>query len=357
MTSAELNSIKNGVLAMPSLFANTLVFCQYAYQYTGSGVSPTLSIDESVFGTKISHVAGEYVFTFSKSGVNSYWKLNSKSIVLTQYGIEVQGSPNNGDTITVYYNINLSAIPKSSSDNSVSFDTGYPAAYDNAGATPKAIERNKMNWLLRVLSQGSFFGQTGIRYTYNSDVATAIGGYPLGAVLAHDDGTSIRNVVSLVDNNSYDFVTNGVDNQNWKYLDDASNSGIYPDYGSSEYIISAQIPAGTQTITQVSDWVSMPMDGWLYPQFNIIGGLTSYLVIGPADGSIPTVNFTDNVYSDMIPDSGNTKSYTAFLLGNNTYSNKNLIPVKAGTKMAVFGSNSSENGAVGVYIRLYRNFL
>lgn len=279
MTSTELNNIRNGVLAMPSLFAN----------------AATLSSD-------------------------------------------------------------ISPVPKTDSGN-VAFDTGYPAAYDNAGDTPKAIERNKMNWLLRVLSQGSFFGQTGIRYTFNSDVATVIGGYPLGAVLAHDDGTSIRNVVSLVDNNSYNFVTEGVDNQHWKYLGDASNSGIYPDYGSSEYIISAQIPVNTSSITQVSDWVSMPIDGWLYPQFNILGGLTSYLVLGPADGSVPTVNFTDNVYSDMIPDSGNTKSYTAFLLGNNTYSNKNLIPVRAGTKMAVFGSNSSENSAVGVYIRLYRNFL
>ena len=250
----------------------------------------------------------------------------------------------------------LCPVPKTD-DTDVCFDNGYPSGYDNTNGSDKAIERNKFNWLLRAFSQASYFGQTGIRYTYNSDVATAIGGYPLGAVLAHDDGTSIRNVVSLVDNNSYDFVTNGVDNQHWKYLDDASNSGIYPDYGSSEYIISAQIPAGTQTITQVSDWISMPMDGWLYPQFNIIGGLTSYLVLGPADGSVPTVNFTDNVYYDMIPDSGNTKSYTAFLLGNNTYSNKNLIPVKAGTKMAVFGSNSSGNSAVGVYIRLYRNFL
>jgi hypothetical protein len=251
----------------------------------------------------------------------------------------------------------IAPIPATDDNSEVAFDTGYPADYDNSGQNPKTIERAKMNWLLRVLSQGSFFGQTGIRYTFNSVVATAIGGYPLGAVLALDDGTSIRNVVSLVDNNKYDFVTNGVDNQHWKYINDASDSGIYPDYGSSEYIISAQISAKTETITQVSDWVSMPMDGWLYPQFNIIGGLTSYLVLAPADGSIPTVNFTDNVYSDMIPDSDNTKSYTAFLLGNNTYSNKNLFPVRAGTKMAVFGRNSSENNAVGVYIRLYRNYL
>lgn len=356
MTSAELNSIKNGVLAMPALFAEK----QATYHYTGSGDSPTFSIDKSVFGTKIDHVAGEYVFTFSTAGGSSSWELNSESIVLSQYGIEVQGSPNNGDTITVYYNINLSAIPKSSSDNSVSFDMGYPSSYDNAGQNPKTIERTKMNWLFRVLSQGSFFGQTGIRYTFNSDVATAIGGYPLGAVLAHDDGTSIRNVVSLVDNNSYNFVTNGVDNQSWKYLDDAAGSGIYPDYGSSSYLIYAQIPVGTSSITQASDWISMPKDGWIYPQFTMIEDVTTYLVLGPADGSVPTVDFSGNEYTDMVPDEENSKSYTAFLLGNNSYSNKNLIPVKAGTKIAVFGMNTSSEtvaSAASVWVRIYRNYL
>lgn len=357
MTSVELNSIKNGVLAMPTLFANEQEVCQYTYQYTGSGTSPTLSVDESVFITKISHVAGEYVFTFSTEGGSSSWELNSESIVISQYGIEVQGLPNNGDTITVYYNTNL--IPKSSSDNFVSFDTGYPSSYDNAGQNANAIERIKINWLLRVLSQGSFFGQTGIRYTYNSNVATAIGGYPLGAVLAHDDGTSIRNVVSLVDDNNYDFVTNGVDNQNWKYLD-ASSSGIYPDYGSSSYLIYAQIPVGTGSITQVSDWISMPKDGWIYPQFTLLEDVTTYLVLGPADGSVPTVDFSGNEYTDMVPDEENSKSYTAFLLGNNSYSNKNLIPVKAGTKIAVFGMNTSSAAgasAASVWVRIYRNYL
>lgn len=252
------------------------------------------------------------------------------------------------------YNIELSATP-----NAVKFSTGYTSAYDNTAGAGYSIGRPGFNYILRCLSQGSFFGQTGIRYTYNSDVATAIGGYPLGAVLAHDDGTSIRNVVSLVDDNTYDFVTNGVDNQHWKYLDDASTSGIYPNYGSSEYLISAQIPPATSSLTQVSDWTEMPIDGWIYPQFNMTSGVTSFLVIGPADGSIPTVTFTNDEYKDMVPDSSNSKSYTAFLLGNNSYGNLNLIPVRAGTKLAVFGMNTASTGssAIGVHIRLYRNYL
>jgi hypothetical protein len=280
MTSTELNNIRNGVLAMPSLFAN----------------AATLSSD-------------------------------------------------------------ISPVPKTDSGN-VAFDTGYPADYDNAGATPKTIERNKMNWLLRVLSQGSFFGQTGIRYTYNSDVATAIGGYPLGAVLAYDDGTSIRNVVSLVDDNTHNFLTDGVDNQHWKYLDSAS-SGIFLDYGSSTYLFTADIPSGTSSVTRCSGWVEMPHDGWIYPQFNIYDNVTTYLVIGPADGSVPEVTLTGNEYTDMVPDEQNTKNYTAFLLGNNTYQNKYILPVRKGTKMAVYGKNtgtsvSGNTGiSAGVFVRLY----
>ena len=255
---------------------------------------------------------------------------------------------------------NILQVPDTHSTD-VCFKNGYPAGYDNTSSSNKSIERNKFNWLLRALSQASYFGQTGIRYTYNSAVSSAIDGYPLGAVLAHDDGISIRNVVSLVDNNTYDFVTNGVDNQHWKYLDPASDMGIYPDYGSSEYLISTQIPANTSSITQACSWVSMPRDGWIYPQFVKWLDITTYVVLGPADGSIPTVSFTNGssgVYSDMVPDSSNTKPYTAFLLGNNTYSNKYLIPVKAGTKISVFGKNtSSTESAARVWIRLYRNYL
>ena len=365
MTSIELNNIKNGVLAMPTLFANEQDVCQYTYQYTGSGTSPTLSIDESVFATKISHVAGEYVFTFSTSEESSSWKLNSESIVLSQYGIGVQGSPNNGDTIIVHYNIDL--IPKSSSDNSVSFDTGYPATYDNAGQNAKAIERNKMNWLLRVLSQGSFFGQTGIRYTFNANVATAIGGYPRGAILAHDDGISIRNVVSLKDDNTYNFLINGVDDKNWRYLDSYDNAGIFPDYGQCGYLIYATMPQNSPNITQMCEWVPMPENGWIYPQFTLVSGITTYLVLGPADGTVPSnVVFTGDVYEDMIlPGADNASEqginempYSIFLLGNNYYSNKNLIPVRKGTKLAVFGKNTSSTvvNMSGVWIRMYRNY-
>lgn len=239
----------------------------------------------------------------------------------------------------------------------VCFKNGYPAGYDNTSGSDKAIERNKFNWLLRAFSQASYFGQTGIRYTYNSSVSSAIGGYPLGAVLAHDDGTSIRNVVSLVDNNTHNFLTDGVDNIHWKYLDQSDMSGIFPDYGISTYILTAQVDANTSSVSLCSSWTEMPRDGWIYPQFDIVTGLTTYLVIGPADGSIPTVSFTGDEYVDMIPtDVTNSNGYTKFLLGNNTYSNKYIFPVKKGTKFAVFGK-SSDSIAHNVYIKLFRNMI
>lgn len=289
MTSTELNSIKNGVLAMPNLFAH------------------------------------------SASGSD------------------------------------IAQIPATDDNSEVAFDTGYPATYDNAGQNAKAIERNKMNWLLRVLSQGSFFGQTGIRYTFDANVATAIGGYPLGAVLAHDDGISIRNVVSLKDDNKYNFLTNGVDDKNWRYLDSYDNAGIFPDYGQCGYLIYATLQQNTPNITQMCEWVPMPENGWLYPQFTLVQEVTTYLVLGPADGTVPSnVVFTGDVYEDMITPSDDNASeqginempYSIFLLGNNYYSNKNLIPVKKGTKMAVFGKNTSGTlvNMVGVWIRMYRNY-
>lgn len=283
MTNNELLAIKNGVLAIPSLFAGELVI--------------------------------------------------------------PSGSTHTDD---------LCPVPKTD-DTDVCFDNGYPSGYDNTNGSDKAIERNKFNWLLRAFSQASYFGQTGIRYTYNSDVANAIGGYPRGAVLAHDDGTSIRNVMSLVDNNTHNFLTLGVDNIHWKYLDQSDLSGIFPDYGISTYVLTAQVDSGTSSVTQCSEWTEMPRDGWIYPQFDLVDGLTTYLVIGPADGTIPTVDFSGDEYADMIPtDSVNSKNYTKFLLGYNTYSNKYVFPVKKGSKFAVFG-RSTDTAPHNVYIKLFRN--
>lgn len=261
------------------------------------------------------------------------------------------------------YTNDLCPVPKTDS-NLVCFDNGYPPSYDNTSEVNQVIERNKFNWLLRAFSQASYFGQTGIRYTFNQDVSNAIGGYPLGAVLAHDDGTSIRNVVSLVEDNTYNFLLNGVDNKHWKYLDSASAAELFPDYGASSYLFTAIVERGTESISNVSGWVEMPKDGWIFPQFDIRNHSTIYLVLGPADGSIPNVTLSEDEYESMIPDEQNTKNFTALLLENNTYQNKYVIPVKAGTKMAIYGkfnpptTSDALSGSsvfnINVYIRTYR---
>lgn len=252
----------------------------------------------------------------------------------------------------------VTQVPATDDNGNVSFSTGYTVGYENSSGNTKAIERGKMNWLLKAFSQASFFGQAGIRYTFNSGVCSAIGGYPKDAVLAHDTGNAIRYVQSLVDNNAVDFVTYGVDGVNWKYIDTFDSDAIYPDYGYCSYIISTSIPPNTTTIANFGGWTRMPVDGWIYTQFKFADGVTTYIVLGPADGSIPTVTFSGDEYIDMIPDSENSKSYTAILLGNNLYQNKNLLPVKKGTMIGIYGKNTAVDSTsnpilIPVNVRLY----
>lgn len=343
MTKTDLDAIKGKTLAIPMLFAS------------GWSFSGDLATGAEY---RVSYSSGLY-YLYEKTSGSSTWVLKDTATASSQattVTFEFTEDEQTKSILATSSEANCSVVPLMASDGSVSFNTGYTANYDNASGSDKGIERTKFNWLLRAFSQASYYGQTGIRYTFNVNVSNAIGGYPLGAVLAHDDGTSIRNVVSLVEDNTYNFLTDGVDGIHWKYTDSAS-SGIFPDYGSSTYLFTADVPNGTSSIERRSEWVEMPIDGWIYIQFNILAGVTTYIVLGPADGSIPEVSLSGDEYTDMIPDSQNTRNYTALLLGNNTYQNKYVLPVKKGTRMAIYGKNESTsagNTNIGVFVRLYR---
>lgn len=71
---------------------------------------------------------------------------------------------------------------------------------------------------------GLFRSMGGVR-TFNPDFSTLIGGYPKGAQLYHHFVSGgqhyLRKVVSMVDNNTFNFLTEsaGVDNVHWAYCD------------------------------------------------------------------------------------------------------------------------------------------
>lgn len=76
---------------------------------------------------------------------------------------------------------------------------------DEGGIAP---ERTDFNGMFYLATDQRVFLQNGGLITYNTDVATSIGGYPQGAILTYiDNNGTFSYVESLVDNNQYNFVT------------------------------------------------------------------------------------------------------------------------------------------------------
>lgn len=114
----------------------------------------------------------------------------------------------------------LVETPKTSVDPAnPNFHDGFPVAY----GSPKSlggqyITRSEMNGIGNLASRYEFFKRIGGLNTFDPDFAAQIGGYPKGAVLKYLNNGYLYDVISLVDNNTYNFVENGVDEINWQYL-------------------------------------------------------------------------------------------------------------------------------------------
>lgn len=110
-------------------------------------------------------------------------------------------------------------IPITSGSAPLTVADGFGAAYD----VPKSqggryISRNDMNGVLKLATRDTSFRQCGGLYTFDEALCGMIGGYAKGAVLSFfDDEGTLHFVRSLVDHNTYNFVTRGVDNENWAY--------------------------------------------------------------------------------------------------------------------------------------------
>lgn len=108
--------------------------------------------------------------------------------------------------------------------NGASLTEGFPEITmkprDQGGLPPSGRDMNGLGYLLSSLY---FHLQNGGQFTFNSDVSTAIGGYPLGAILSYTDTNTglVYLVRSLVANNTYDF------NDNPSYIDDVHWTKAY----------------------------------------------------------------------------------------------------------------------------------
>lgn len=114
---------------------------------------------------------------------------------------------------------NATEIPITSGSAPLTVADGFGSVYN----VPKSqggryISRNDMNGVLKLATRDTSFRQCGGLYTFDEALCGMIGGYAKGAVLSFfDDEGTLHFVRSLVDHNTYNFVTRGVDNENWAY--------------------------------------------------------------------------------------------------------------------------------------------
>lgn len=105
-----------------------------------------------------------------------------------------------------------------------SVETGFPditlKPIAEGGIPPAGGD---LNGMLNLLSQFYFFNQNGGTYTFDANVSTAIGGYPKGAVLWYNNGSTHIQVVSNIENNTNNFTQNagyiGDSNSPWSFVD------------------------------------------------------------------------------------------------------------------------------------------
>ena len=111
-------------------------------------------------------------------------------------------------------------MPKTAQDASnPNFLDGFPSAYSAPkSGGGKYVTREEMNGIGNLASRFEFFRRVGGLVTFDAALASSIGGYPAGCVLDYLDGYNLHKVFSLVDNNSVDFTSVGVDNVNWAFL-------------------------------------------------------------------------------------------------------------------------------------------
>lgn len=191
-------------------------------------------------------------------------------------------------------NGNKNTIPDTyiGSGGTASFNAGFPPEtsepISGGGIPPSRLD---MNGALNVATFPQYFLQMGGYYTFDSNVAGKIGGYPLGAILTYFDSANkvVRKVRSKKANNSDNFLANssyiGV---SWEDVTPTIQTGI-------------PLFATFWALTTASPYGAVPLDGqWLtqndYPDFY------SEAVAESIAKHIPTT--TSTAYEQSISNSG-----------------------------------------------------
>ena len=112
------------------------------------------------------------------------------------------------------------------SGDSVNYPQGFPSIYGvPASEGGKYVGRGEINAIGNVATNDLFYHKCGGINTFDAAFAEKVGGYPKGAVLQYLNGNYIYDVISLIDNNMFDFVaSNTIDGANWAYCNKETSS-------------------------------------------------------------------------------------------------------------------------------------
>ena len=112
------------------------------------------------------------------------------------------------------------------SGDSVNYPQGFPSIYGvPASEGGKYVGRGEINAIGNVATNDLFYHKCGGINTFDAALAAKVGGYPKGAVLQYLNGNYIYDVISLIDNNMFDFASsNTIDGANWAYCNKETSS-------------------------------------------------------------------------------------------------------------------------------------
>lgn len=157
------------------------------------------------------------------------------------------------------------------------------------------ISRHTLNGIGYLATIGGFLDSIGYPYGFNPEVAAR--GYPKGAIVSEFSGKTLREYISLKDNNTStdlpDTIYDDTTNDSWAPLQTGKDYNYFPDFSKGSKIFEKSV-SSSESMT-----VSMPGTGWIdirrkfvykndYSILQKLGfmnaGLVNYLQIG-GDGT------------------------------------------------------------------------
>lgn len=209
--------------------------------------------------------------------------------------------------------------------NNMNFPKGFPDAFSAPGSQGgKYLQRSELNALGHIATNDLFYHKCGGLNTFDPEFAAAVGGYPKGAVLQYFNGQDVLTLISLVDNNNSNFITDGISLDHWR---------VSGDKIKSEYFVGLSYDSTvgfSNTNIQVIGTFKAPLSGTVS-----IANLEASYIISEDD---PTPSHSvDGIIGAAVVALKNSYEFT-----KNNYANINLLS-GIGPSPIYWGIDSSSN--------------